>query len=398
MTEAVAKRAPSRMIPIVIITGVSVTLAVTVALVLRAEAKVNKVALASEPQPVTVIAARDATFRETRKYVGTLKPWIEANVGPQFISVYVNTVLVRPGAAVRRGDVLATLDCRNASAEIHAVEAEARAIDAMERSTRDEAARLNAMADAGFTSTQEAETKTAESASQAAQLASQQAKLAARALDVNDCIMRAPFDGDIATRTIDPGAFVRPGTPIVSVVDRTTVRMTVDVPESDFDAVSAGSIVTVHIIATGKSIKAVISRRAPSADPDTRTVHVEVDIPDPSREIPVNTTGELSIEVGEPKRATAVPLFAASITGEKAGVFVIEDGVAHQRRFQVEGEQGSEIFLDPSLKAGTLIVSEGQFALSEAERVAAKQVPYESASNDRPAAGKEGKEGKEGKP
>jgi membrane fusion protein, multidrug efflux system len=387
----ITPRAPSRVIPIVIIGGVVVTLAVTVALVLRAESKVNKVALASEPRPVTVLAARDATFRDSRKYVGTLRPWIEANVGPQFLSVYVNTVLVRPGAVVKRGDVLATLDCRNASAEIHAVEAEARAIDAMQKATADESARLNSLTDAGFVAIQEAETKAAQSASQEAELASERAKLASKALDVNDCIMRAPFDGDVATRTIDPGAFVRPGTAIVSVVDRSTVRMTVDVPESDFDSVAVGSPVTIHVVATGKDLKAAISRRAPSADPDTRTVHVEVDIPDPSREIPVNTTGELSIEVGQPKRATAVPIYVASITGAKASVYVVEDGVAHQKRFRVEGERGSEVYLDPALKPGTLVVSEGQFALSEAEKVAAKQVPYESASNERAPGGQEAK-------
>jgi membrane fusion protein, multidrug efflux system len=389
VSQAVAGHVRSRVIPIVIVVGVVITLAVTVALVLRAESKVNKVALASEPRPVTVIAARDGTFRETRKYVGTLKPWIEANVGPQFISVYVDTVLVRPGARVKRGDVLATLDCRNASAEIHAVEAEARAIDAMQKATADEAARLNTLIDAGFVAIQEYETKAAQSASQEAELASQRAKLAAKALDVNDCIMRAPFDGDIATRTIDPGAFVRPGTSIVSIVDRSTVRLTVDVPESDFDAVAAGQPVTVHVIATDKTLKAAVSRRAPSADPDTRTVHVEIDIPDPAREIPVNTTGELSIEVGEPKRATAVPLFASSINGDKASLFVVEDGVAHKKRFLVEGERGSEVFLETSLKPGTLVVAEGQFALAESDRVTAKEIAYESASNERPPPGKE---------
>jgi len=37
---------------------------------------------------------------------------------------------------------------------------------------------------------------------------------------VSDCVLRAPFDGEIATRLVDPGAFVRPGTSIVSVIDR----------------------------------------------------------------------------------------------------------------------------------------------------------------------------------
>jgi RND family efflux transporter MFP subunit len=382
------KRSP--LIPLAISAGVVVILGSGLALVLRAESKVNQVALASEPRPVTVISASETTFRDTRKYVGTLKPWIEASVGPQYISVYVDTVLVRPGASVRRGEVLATLDCKNASAASLAVAAEARAIDARQHAVADETARMKTLLDGGFIDPNTVEVKQAEAASEEAKLASSRAKLAATALEVNDCILRAPFDGEIATRTIDPGAFVRPGTAIVSVVDRTIVRMTVDVPEIDFDVVAPGSKVSLHVLATKTTFPAVIARRSPSADPDTRTVHVEIDVPDPKREIPVNTTGEVSIEVGDSVKATAVPLVAASITGEKAAMFVVENGVAQKKTFPVLGEKGSDLFLDPSLRPGTLIVTEGQFVLSNGEHVAAKQAAYATAQAAPATPSKEG--------
>ena len=119
-------------------------------------------------------------------------------------------MLVRPGAAVQRDEVLATLDCRNASASSQAVGAEARAIDARQQAVAHESARVQSMLDGGFVSPNEAEQKAAQSASEQAQLAAQRAKLASTSLEVNDCVLRAPFDGEIATRTIDPGAFVRP--------------------------------------------------------------------------------------------------------------------------------------------------------------------------------------------
>jgi len=380
----------SLLIPAVIAGGVVAILGLGLALVLHAEAQINQVALASEPRPVTVIGASDTTFRDSRKYVGTIRPWIEANVGPQYISVYVDTVLVRPGATVQRGEVLATLDCKNASAASLAVAAEARAIDARQRAVADETARMKSLLDGGFIDPNSVEVKQAEAASEEAKLASSRAKLAATALEVNDCILRAPFDGEIATRTIDPGAFVRPGTPIVSVVDRNIVRMTVDVPEIDFNVVAPGSSVTLHVLATNATFPATIARRSPSADPDTRTVHVEIDVPDPKREIPVNTTGEVSIDVGEPIRATAVPLAAASITGEKAAMFVVENGVAEKKTFRVLGEKGSDLFLDTSLKPGTLIVTEGQFVLSNGEHVAAKQASYVTAQAAPATPSKEG--------
>jgi membrane fusion protein (multidrug efflux system) len=174
------------------------------------------------------------------------------------------------------------------------------------------------------------------------------------------------------------------------VVDRTIVRMIVDVPEIDFDVVAPGSKVTLHVLATNATFQASISRRSPAADPDTRTVHVEIDVPDPKREIPVNTTGEVSLEVGDPMKATAVPLVAASISGDKAAMFVVESGVAQKKTFPVLGEKGSDLFLDPSLRPGTLVVTEGQFVLSNGEHVAPKQTDYATAQASAATPSKEG--------
>ncbi len=256
--------------------------------------------------------------------------------------------------------MLATLDCRNASASSLAVAAQARAIDARQRAVAHESARLNSLLDGGFVSPNEAEQKEAQSASEEAQLASQRAKMTSTALEVNDCILRSPFDGEIASRTIDPGAFVRPGAAIVSVVDRNTVRMTFDVPEGDFDVVAPDTLLSVRVVATGKAFASSVTRRSPSADPETRTVHCEVDMPNSSREIPVNTTGEVRIEVGQPRAATAIPLDAASISGSKAVVFVVESGIAHKATFKVLGERGGTLYVDTALRPGTPVVTEGR--------------------------------------
>jgi len=372
-----------RAIPFFIVGAVGVILAVGALLIYRAASRVDHVALSSMAKPVTVVAARAATFRDSRTYIGTLRPWVEAQVGPQFISAYVDTVLVRPGAVVKLGEVLATLDCRNASASSQAVAAEARAIDAHQRAIADESTRLKTMLDGGFVSPNESEQKEAQSSSELAQLASQRAKMVGTDLAVGDCILRSPFDGEIATRTIDPGAFVRPGSSLVSVVDRTTVRMTFDVPEGDFGMVAPGTSLTVRVLATGETFPGTIARRSPSADADTRTVHCEVDMPDAERHIPVNTTGEVRIEVGKPHPATAIPLDAASIHGSKAVIFVVEGGKAHNATYTVEGELGGTVFLDTSLAAGTPVVTEGRAILADGDAVLTKEVPFTAG----PAAG-----------
>jgi membrane fusion protein, multidrug efflux system len=371
-----ARRGRPAAVPMAIVLGVALVLVAGGTLVWRAHSKMNTIALVSTPKPVTVVAARSATFRETRTYVGTLRPWVEASVGPQFISAYVDTVLVRPGAAVQRNEVLATLDCRNASASSQAVAAEARAIDARQQALAHESARVQTLLDGGFVSPNEAEQKSAQSAAEVAQLASQRAKLASTRLEVNDCVLRAPFDGEVGTRTVDPGAFVRPGTAIVSVIDRSTVRMTFDAPEGDFAVVAPDTPVTIHVMATDQTIAGTIARRSPSADPETRTVHAEIDLADAQRTIPVNTTGEVKIQVGQPLPATAVPLVAASISGSNATVFRVDGDVVRKTTVRVEGEQGSDLFVETALDPGARVVTEGRATLDDGNPVTAKEIPY----------------------
>ncbi len=362
-------------VPVAIVIAVLAVLGLGALMLLRSESRISKIALSASPRPVTVVEAKASTFRSSRSYVGTIEPWIEAKVGPQLVSAYVDTVLVRPGALVKKGDVLATLDCRNASATSQAVAMQARALDERQKALTHEAARVRGLLDGGFVSPNEAEQKTAQSAEQQAQLLATQARLLGSSLEVNDCILRAPFTGEVATRSIDPGAFVRPGMALVSVVDRTTVRVTADAPEVDFTVVAPGTKVAVHVLSTKKDFDALVSRRAPSADPSTRTLHFELDVSDPERTMPVGTTAELRIEIGEPVAATEVPLFAASIRGTKASLFVVEGDVARARVVPILGEISGVLYLEIALAPGSHVVTEGRALLSDGDRVKAASPP-----------------------
>jgi membrane fusion protein, multidrug efflux system len=359
----------SRRLRVYLIGGVAVFLALGAVLLWRAQSGVNRVTLASAPKPVTVVKAQDAEFRPFRSYVGTLDPWQSAQVGPQLISAYVSSVLVRPGAVVKKGEVLATLDCRHATASTRAVAMQADAIEARQKALADEAARTEGLLDGGFVSTNEAEQKLAESASEAAHLQAGMAQLTRSSLEVNDCVLRAPFEGEVAVRAIDPGAFVRPGTALVSVVDRSIIRVTAEAPEVDFAVVAPGTPVKMHLLATGQDVLGKVSRRAPAADLATRTVHFEVDVADPARSLPVGTTAEMTIDVGQPRPASGVPLAAAAVRSDKALLFVVEGDTAHARVVPLLGEREGLLYLDPSLKPGTPVVLEGRALLGEGDKV-----------------------------
>ncbi len=213
------------------------------------------------------------------------------------------------------------------------------------------------------------EQEQARSGAEAARLEAQKAALARSSLDVGDCVLRAPFDGEIGDRFVDPGAFVRPGSAIVSVIDRTTVRFTADVPEIDFAVVAPGTPVEIRLEASGRVVEGVIARRAPHADADVRTIHFEVDLPNRDREMPVDTTAEVFIERGEPLSATVIPLYAATVRGPRATVFVVEDGVAHTRAVRVLGEVGGKLYVERALAPGAEVVTEGRALLRDGDRV-----------------------------
>ncbi|HEX7669426.1 MAG TPA: hypothetical protein VF395_07585, partial [Polyangiaceae bacterium] len=140
----------------------------------------------------------------------------------------------------------------------------------------------------------------------------------------------------------------------------------------DFAVVAPGTQVKVHVLSTGQEVVGKVSRRAPAADEATRTVHFEIDVPNADRSIPVGTTGEISIDVGQPTPAVEVPLLAAAVRGTKATVFVIENGIAHARALPMLGERGGKVYLDAALKAGSLVVTEGRALLNEGDKVSAE--------------------------
>ena len=379
-------------IPIGIGLGVVLIGVVTGVLYLRARSEINQVALSAQPKGVSTVMAQASHYRPSRRYVGTIAPWLEARIGPQFAAAYVDTVLVRPGDAVHKGQVLATLDCKSASAQSRAMQMQARALSATQEAMANEAGRMSGLLEGGFVSPNEVERRTADSASKQAELLAANARLVRASLEVDDCILHAPFDGEIADRMLDPGGFARPGSPILTMVARERVRVLVDVPESDFANVKEGTKVQLRVVALATTMQGVIARRAPSADTATRTVHAEVDLADAQRRIPVGTTAEITIEIGEPQPATEIPLRAAAVRGDSATLFVVTEGVAHKRKLAVLGESGGSLFVEPTLTTGTHVVSEGRALLKDGDAVSAQleRTPAKPVTPAAPAAAAKG--------
>ncbi len=270
---------------------------------------------------VTVTPATSTVYANTRRYVGRLEPWAHAMVGPKTLSAYVAAVMVRPGDDVVKGDVLATLDCRNALAASP----------------------------------------------------QHQAPDAALSRAAGDCTFRAPFDGEVATRTADPGTFVAPGQAILTLVDRSTVRLVIDVPEADFNAVKPGTAVTIRSLATGGTVTSRISRRAPAADMNSHAVSVEIDLTDDEQMLPLGTTAEVTSQLGEPAAASEIPATAAKVRGDIATVMVLDGETVSRVRVKLLGERDGKVYVEPSLAAGTQVVVDSNRQLRDGDHVVVRK-------------------------
>jgi HlyD family secretion protein len=124
------------------------------------------------------------------------------------------------------------------------------------------------------------EIRTAQSAAIRSQMAQQQSEIASAAADANraraslaeaganraDLIIRAPFDGTIATRTAEPGEVVQAGTAIVTLLDMSKVYLRGFVPEGQIGKVKLGQPARVYLDSDPKRpVEAEVSRIDPAA-------------------------------------------------------------------------------------------------------------------------------------
>jgi RND family efflux transporter MFP subunit len=102
----------------------------------------------------------------------------------------------------------------------------------------------------------------------------------------------APFDGQVTTRYVHPGALVGPAggtgtmTPIVRIETLNRLRLVVPVPENDAAGIPEGTQVSFAAPPfPGRTFRAPIARISHGIDTKTRTMPVELDVRDPRGEL-----------------------------------------------------------------------------------------------------------------
>lgn len=138
----------------------------------------------------------------------------------------------------------------------------------------------------------------------------------------------APFDGQVTTRYVHPGALVGPSggtgtmTPIVRLETLKRLRLVVPVPENDAAGVPEGTQVSFTApLFPGRTFRAPIARISHGIDTKTRTMPVEVDVRDPRAELVPGTFCEVEWPVHRTYPTLFVP--ASAVASDLQRTFVI---------------------------------------------------------------------------
>ena len=146
--------------------------------------------------------------------------------------------------------------------------------------------------------------------------------------------LKAPFAGVVTQRSVDPGDLVRNEVssersrePLFTVSKIDVLRVTVPVPERDAVWVKKGDTAKMEFPAIpGEPLKNVVARRSGRLDPKTRTMAVEVDIPNANGRLIPGMYCKVEIIMQE-KLALVVPSEAVrfDLTGGESIVYVVKD-------------------------------------------------------------------------
>ncbi len=206
-----------------------------------------------------------------------------------------------------------------------------------------------------------------------------QAELERNQVQVDFATIRAPFDGVISYRSMDPGGFVRAandaGTiPLLTVQRTDLMRVVVMVPDRDVAYADVGDPATLELDALpGIKLPAKISRIAESQDPQTRLMRVELDLKNPTGKFHNGMYCHATILLDKATDKLSIPascLASKSESGNKGAVYVVRDGHAHRVSIRLGEDNGLRAEILDGLRTSDLVVVQPGEALTDGAPVA----------------------------
>jgi RND family efflux transporter MFP subunit len=174
----------------------------------------------------------------------------------------------------------------------------------------------------------------------------------------------APESGIISERLVNVGELVDPTKPLFTIGDFSNVWLKADVYEKDVSKVHQGQPIALDIDSfPGEKFTGKLDYVADSISPDSRTLTVRAEVPNPGLKLKPKMFARMRILVGE-HRVLTIPTTAVQDAGTSKVIYVpSEKNVFEERKVQLGTDYGDEVEVLSGIKAGERVVTKGSFDL-----------------------------------
>jgi len=330
--------------------------AATAPVIAVAPVPVAEVRMQVNPDEVLVVAPQ--TLQRRVRVIGALEPVRRAELSSQ-AGGRVESVAVRPGDRVAEGDLLVQVDQESLTLELDLARSNAAATATQLDLAEIQLERTEALLDRGVTTTSSLDQARSQVEGLQANLSALQDQVLAAELRLRNASLRAPFDGIVSARNVDPGQYVQTGTPLLTLVDLSTVELQANAPVSAGALLQPGQAVSVTVDGiVERSFDGTVARINPVAVAGTRTIPVYITLDNADGVLLGGMFATGQIVVAEAVDAVAVPTDALREDAEGIHVLKIVENELVRQPIETAGDWAGRLTqVSAGLEPGEQVIS-----------------------------------------
>lgn len=322
----------------------------------------SKNTVVKEPINVGVLTVTPMSSQYYKVYVGEIGASGSAIISASH-SGTLEALNVEQGTHVSKGDVMAEIESKNvlASYEIS---------HATLRQAEDGYERVKKVHESGTV----ADVKLVEIETQ---LAKARAAAKSSELSLEECKIKAPFSGTVSDVLVEQGVHVNPGTPILKLVDLSTVEVAIPVPEGEIGRIKIGQKALIDVPALNIcGIEARVALKGVTASSPSHTYKCTL-IPD-KKQVNLYPGMVCKVRLSEVSDSLRIRIPASSVEMDANGKFVwtLNDGVVGRSYVTVDGYQEKGVIVSSGLEAGDKVIVKGAAKVSTGMKVNSVELTF----------------------
>lgn len=290
---------------------------------------------------------------------GTLLPAEEAMLFSE-INAVVTKVLVQEGTMVKKGDMLIKLFDEDIVANQNRIKAQLEL-------AKETVSRLSKLSKVEGVSRQELDQAML-------QVSVLESELELNKVAFGRTEIRAPFSGTVGLRSISPGAYVNPSTPLLTIRQTTTLKIDFSVAERFASLIKNNQVITFQVAGDTTSFYGRVMASEMAIDAETRSLKVRAQVNNTSQSLIPGAFAEVKLELGGDRQALFVPTQCIVPQGRKKSVIVIENGVARFSEVETGNRMSEMIEITSGLSQNDTIAITGILFLKPGAPVKISQI------------------------